>query len=85
MLHFIYEERNEETGESSIEVTTTGCGCCSRNLYVGQDDKEIERQFEQLIETVKEACRILKKDPKVLFDVAEEPDEDWAAEVYLGR
>ena len=38
------------------EVYVGGCGCCSHDLEIGEDDKEIEEALQKSIKTIEEVA-----------------------------
>ena len=41
---------------------TTGCGCCSQDLYLEDDRDKILEQLKKNVKVLKEACEVLGVD-----------------------
>jgi len=51
----------KEEDESAVFITS-GCGCCSSQLYPEVDREEILKQLKRNVDIVKESCAILDID-----------------------
>ena len=49
MIHSYYPEDRE--------VYVGGCGCCSHDLEIGEDDKEIEEALNKSIKTIEKVAK----------------------------
>ena len=48
-----------ESDDNDYTFVTTGCGCCSDQLYLSTDREEIIEQLKRNYRTLKDACEIL--------------------------
>lgn len=48
-----------QESEGEKEFVTTGCGCCSSNLYLPQDREEIIKELKFNVVALKESCALL--------------------------
>lgn len=55
MINYIHESEGE------VVAVTTGCGCCSTNIYLKDEDdrKEIIDELKWNIKVVEDACKYL--------------------------
>ena len=58
MIHYVYKEEDEE----SPTFVTTGCGCCSTNLYLPDDKEQIMKELRRNVVALKDVCKELDID-----------------------